>query len=148
MHWSVAAVLTILSWGVYGTLLHQGRTHLGSAYRAFLFVGIAYVFVAVISPLIAIKLTNAPGEYNTKGSTFALIAGVAGAFGAFGAILAFGLGGRPVVVMPLIFACAPMVNTVVSLAVNRPKEMPSPLFFVGIVTAAVGTWLFMTNAPH
>lgn len=148
MNWVSMVIVTIVCWGVYGVLLHQGRMSMGSAQRAFLWVGIAYFLVAIIGPLVVMELRSEPGTYTTKGVSFALAAGIAGAVGAFAVILAFGFGGSPAVVMPLVFAGAPIVNTAATLLLHPPKATPSPMFFAGICLAAAGTWLFMSNAPR
>ena len=51
-----------------------------------------------------------------------LIAGVVGAIGAFGVLLAFGAGGKPYVVMSIVFAGAPIVNVLYSLYNHPPKD--------------------------
>ena len=57
MTWLVFALLTVVSWGVYGVFLHTGQTSMGgdpsvARYKAFLFVGIAYFLTAVLAPLL------------------------------------------------------------------------------------------------
>ena len=61
MAWLVYAFLTVFAWGVYGVFLHSGQMGMADMkhgrYMAFLYVGIAYVFVAVLAPL-AMLLVN------------------------------------------------------------------------------------------
>jgi len=45
-------------------------------------------------------------------------------------------------VAPLVFAGAPIVNVIVSL-LWKTKQAPGPLFFVGIVLAALGAGLVL-----
>ena len=115
MTWLIFAALTVLSWGVYGVLLHTGQMAMGDPvngrYKAYLFVGIAYLVVAVFGSLIVLKLNNVEWSFTSKGMLWSTVAGVAGAIGAIGAIgvlLAFGAKGSPAVAMSLVFAGAPI----------------------------------------
>jgi hypothetical protein len=69
-----------------------------------------------------------PWEWNVAGVRMATIAGVLGAAGALCVILALKTGGSPLVVAPLVFAGAPIVNALVSMAWHRPKSPPEALF--------------------
>ncbi len=109
-------------------------------YKAFLVVWIAYFLVAVLAPLILLKMSGS--DFNVKpGFKWSFIAGVVGALGALGVLLAFGKGGPPSAVMSIIFAGAPVVNAVVALSMHPPAGGLGALrwqFFAGIVLAAVG----------
>jgi drug/metabolite transporter (DMT)-like permease len=160
MTWLLFAFLTVVSWGVYGIFLHTGQSSMGSPdpviarYKAFLFVGIAYFLTAVLAPLFLLMMKGAAWSgYSSKGMWWSLIAGIVGAIGAFGVLLAFGAGGKPGVVMSIIFAGAPIVNAVVSLILHPPaggwSKVPVP-FFLGILLAALGGFLvtyFKPGAP-
>ena len=152
--WLLFALMTVGAWGVYGVLLHLGQSQIGdkadpvnNRYKAFLFVGIAYFLVAILAPLVLLKLRGAAiTEVRGAGALLSLVAGVVGAVGAFGVLLAFGAAPSPVsryvpVIMAIIFAGAPIVNAVVSLALHPPEgglASIRPQFFLGIVLAAVG----------
>ena len=47
MNWLAFVAGAVLSWGVYGAMLHQGQVKLGSPMRALLCVGVAYFLVGV-----------------------------------------------------------------------------------------------------
>ena len=53
--WFVFSLMTVISWGVYGVLLHTGQIGMSDPvngrYKAFLFVGVAYFITAVLAPL-------------------------------------------------------------------------------------------------
>lgn len=156
------ALLTVLSWGVYGILLHKGQTLMQSAdgpkvdptllrYKAFLFVGIAYFLTAVLAPLFMLM---GKGEaftgYTMAGASWSLIAGIAGAIGAFGVLLAFGANGKPPVVMAIIFAGAPLVNALLSTFLHPPANgwsSVNPRFFLGLVLAIGGGYLVARYNP-
>ena len=58
--WLAFTMLTVVSWGVYGILLHKGQVLMGDPangrYKAFLFVGIAYFLTAVLAPLLLLMI--------------------------------------------------------------------------------------------
>src|SRR5882672_7660242 len=123
--WLAFTMLTVFSWGVYGILLHKGQEFMGDPingrYKAFLFVGIAYFLTAVLAPLFLLMAKGAAfSGYTAKGMSWSLVAGVVGAIGAFGVLLAFGAGGKPGVVMSIVFAGAPVVNAVYTLWQHPP----------------------------
>jgi uncharacterized membrane protein len=143
--WLYFVVGAVLSWGVYVPVLHEGQGMMRGALRAFLCVGVAYFLTAVVIPigLMYFDLAGArQGEFNNRGITFATLGGVAGAAGALCIILSIKYGGSPMYVAPLVFAGATIVSTIVSLA-WKTKHMPGPLFFVGILLAAVGAGLVL-----
>lgn len=156
--WIAFVVGAVLSWGVYVPVLHQGQALIGGgkpsdgAARAFLCVGLAYFLTAVVIPLILFGLNlagepltfaNKTGAFNNAGITFATLGGIAGAAGALCIILSIKSGGSPLFIAPLVFAGAPIVNAIVSLLWHPPKFAPGPMFYAGIVLAAVGAGLVL-----
>ena len=162
MTWLLFAFLTVLSWGVYGVLLHEGQMSMqdktNGRYMAFLYVGIAYVLVAVIAPLIVLKLQGGRLDfwaYPAKGLWWSLIAGTFGAIGAFGVLLAFGAAPDPKaayvpVVMSIIFAGAPLVNAITAMIKHPPAGGIGSIkwpFWLGILLAAAGGALVTKFKP-
>jgi hypothetical protein len=154
MHWIIFVLMTVLTWGIYGVLLHAGQTAMGDAvngrYKAFLFVGIAYVIIAVIAPLIMMIINNSSFTFTTKGMSYSFLAGIVGAIGAFCVLLAFGANGTPSVVMSLVFAGAPIVNAVTALSVNPAITGLRSIkwqFVLGILLAALGGYLVTLYRP-
>ena len=145
MNWLVFALMTVLSWGVYGVLLHTGQLGMkdmaNGRYKAFLFVGLAYFLTAVLAPLVVLMVRGADWHYPRSGMLWSLVAGIAGAVGAFCVLLAFGAKGPPSVVMSIVFAGAPVINSLVAIAQHPPAGGLSsikPQFYLGIVMAALG----------
>lgn len=148
--WLLFALLTVVSWGVYGIFLHKGQILMADPangrYKAFLFVGIAYFLTAILAPLAVLIANKATWSMPGSAMTWSLVAGIVGAVGAFGVLLAFGAAPKPTVkyvpvVMSIIFAGAPIVNAVVALALHPPEgglASIRPQFFLGIVLAAIG----------
>jgi hypothetical protein len=154
MNWLVFALMTVASWGVYGIFLHMGQMGMADPvngrYKAFLFVGIAYFLTAVLAPLAVLLLRGANWQYPSGGMMWSLVAGIAGAIGAFCVLLAFGAKGTPAVVMSIVFAGAPVVNSVVAVAQHPPAGgvgSIKPQFFLGIILAAVGGCLVTLYRP-
>jgi len=154
MHWIIFVFGTILTWGVYGVLLHSGQMAMGDPvngrYKAFLFVGIAYFIIGVIAPLVMMYINNSSFDFTAKGMTFSFVAGVVGALGAFFVLMAFGAKGTPSVVMSLVFAGAPVVNAIVAISIHPTIKSLSSLkwqFVVGILLAALGGFLVTSYRP-
>jgi hypothetical protein len=155
MNWLIFALLTVVTWGVYGVFLHTGQTNMADPvngrYKAFLFVGLAYFLTAVLAPLTMLMFKGASWNYPAKGMAWSLIAGIVGAIGAFGVLLAFGAKGTPPVVMSIVFAGAPIVNAVFSLWQHPPAgglASIKPQFFLGILLAAIGGCLVTLYKPN
>jgi hypothetical protein len=145
--WVVFVLGAVLSWGLYVPTLHEGQTNMGGAratasLRGFLCVGIAYFLTAVIIPLIVMWFRGDRFEFSAYGATFATLGGALGAAGALCIILAIGAGGLPLYIVPLVFAGAPIVSSIVSV-LWKTRQMPGPLFFLGMVLAAAGAGLVL-----
>ena len=154
MTWLIFVALTVLCWGVYGVMLHTGQMAMedpvNGRYKAFLFVGIAYLFAAVFGSLIVLKLNNVDWTFAPTGIWWSTVAGIAGAIGALGVVLAFGAKGSPAVVMSIVFAGAPIVNAFVAMAVHPPAGGLAALnwpFILGIAMAAGGGCLVTLFRP-
>jgi hypothetical protein len=162
MNWITYALLTVASWGVYGVLLHTGRSKMpmgpeaaNAGLKAFLFVCVAYALIG-LAALAVLKLRGTNWSFTGGGVTWSLIAGGAGAVGAFTLVLALGAaaqiykGAAAAAVMPIVFAGAPIVNTIVAMTVHPPaggfKSLPLP-FVLGCLMAASGAFLVAKFAP-
>jgi hypothetical protein len=147
MKWTLFVLGAVLSWGIYGPMLHRGQTLLGNPLRALLCVGIAYVMVAVLVPGAALSASGELSGFNGPGVTAATAGGILGALGAVCIIYAFKAGGQPSYVMALVFGGAPLVNVVVSALMHPPKQAPSAMLYAGYLLAAVGAGLVLRYRP-
>lgn len=146
--WMLFVLGALLAWGCYVPMIHAGQVALkGGALRAFLCVGLAYFLTAVLIPLGLLAMKQEPWEFNKHGVSLSLVAGILGAAGALCVILALKTGGTPLVVAPLVFAGAPVVNALVSTAWHRPKSAPEVWFYLGLVLAAAGAFLVLRFRP-
>jgi hypothetical protein len=149
MNWLGFVAGAVLSWGVYGAMLHQGQVKLGNPMRALLCVGVAYFLVGVVVPLIVLA---AQGQglrgFNASGTSFATVAGILGALGAVCIIFAFRTGGLPTYVMPLVFGGAPLVNVLYTMYIHPPKAAVSPMLYVGFLLTAIGAGTVLYYKPQ
>jgi drug/metabolite transporter (DMT)-like permease len=151
--WLVFSVLAGLCWGTYVPLVAYGGRTLQSPYGSFLCVGMAYFLIAVLVPIGLLTTVEVAPKWSATGITFATLAGVAGALGALCVI--FATKSNPsarLYVAPIIFALAPVLNTVISLlwhpsatgAFNFGLEhLPGWKFYLGIVLTGAGAALVL-----
>lgn len=152
--WLFFSIITVVCWGLYGAFLHSGQSAMNDPihgrYKAFLCVGVAYFFTAVLAPLVLLWSKGASWNFTSGGIGWSLLAGIVGAAGAFGVLLAFGARGTPAVVMSIVFAGAPVLNALYTLALHPPaggwRNLPWP-FVLGLVLAAVGGCLVTLYKP-
>ena len=123
--------------------------------RGFFMVGIAYFITAVIIPAIFIfgvgdPTVSAKGtpNFNPWPSLIGLAGGTLGAAGALCIIFAVASGAKPLVVAPLVFAGAPIINTLATIFYFAPvKTAPDWRFFLGLILAACGAGMVMYFKP-
>ena len=160
----VCTLATALCWGVYGPLLHWGHGAMGTGrLRPFICVGIAYVIIAIVGPILLMALTGMENESGlasgwtnrssggVSGIFWSVMGGTAGALGALGVILALNYGGQPGYVMPVVFGCAPVVNTAFTMyfagTYKDLKPVQGGLYFAGLLLVVMGASLVLMFAP-
>lgn len=162
--WLVYAILAGLCWGTYVPFVQQGIAGLQrNSLASFLCVGVAYFLIAVLFPVGMFVAGEKTPVWNSYGISFATFAGVAGALGALCVILANRAVGSLITsgtitreeaanyrlfIAPVIFALAPVLNTIVSLfwhpspeagAFNFGiKDLPGWKLYVGILLTGIG----------
>lgn len=150
--WLLFVACTVVCWGAYVPTVHHGAQAFGGgrgSFRAFLFVGLAYFLMAGVI-LVYLSLSRVePLQLSSKAISLSTIAGIAGALGALGVIFATSpkYGGSPLVVAPLVFAGAPLVNTIVSMIWDKPTKSPGLMFYFGIVLACAGAAIVLRFKP-
>jgi hypothetical protein len=134
--------------GTYGLLLPTGQERMeGSRLRPLICVGIAYLAVAVVVPGLLLSTWGEAGQFTLLGSMWSFAAGVTGALGALGVGMALNFGGRPSYVRPLVFAGAPVVNTLATIGAHRGAGQIGPLFYSGLILLIVGSVAMLVFAP-
>jgi hypothetical protein len=145
----LSVALAMVSWGSYGPVLHRGQAGMqGSRLRPLICIGVSYFLIAVLVPLALLVPLGDAGQWNVGGVSWSLAAGALGALGALGTILAFTLGGKPFTVMPIVFGCAPVINTLTTLALNEKPSSMSPFFLAGMLIVAVGAATVLAFGPR
>lgn len=139
-------VLTMICWGAYGPVLHKGQSLMGGdRWKPLICVGLAYFIVAIVVPVLYLGASGQlSGGWKVGGISWSLASGTAGAVGALGIILAMSAGGKPHLVMPLVFGGAPIINVLVSNFMSgvRFRDL-SPLYLAGVIIVAVGAAIVM-----
>lgn len=156
--WMIFVALAGLCWGSYVPFVAAGGKELRSSYASFLCVGVAYFLIAVLFPLIVFWVRGKVPTFSVNGTVMATMAGVAGALGALCVILAtIEFQGPRLYVAPVIFALAPVINTLISLvwhpgqsifSFGLPQESPHWTFYVGIIFAGLGAGLVLFSKEY
>jgi hypothetical protein len=156
--WMFFVGLAGLAWGVYVPLIASGGKELKNSYASFLCVGVAYFLVAILFPTGILWYRGQMPQWNATGITLATLAGVAGAVGALCVIFAtFEYKGPRIYVAPVIFALAPVINTLVSLLwhpdksvlhFSLPEDPPHWTLYIGIVLAGLGAGLVLFSKEY
>lgn len=146
----LSAAMAMLSWGAYGPVLHKGQAAMsGSRLRPLICIGVSYFLIAVLVPLVLLGPTGDRGTWDAGGLFWSLAAGSLGALGALGTILAFACGGKPFTVMPVVFGCAPVINTFTTLLLAETNpDAVSPVFYAGLLVVAAGAATVLAFGPR
>ncbi len=146
----LSIAMAMFSWGAYGPVLHRGQAAMGgSRLRPLICIGAAYFLIAVLVPLALLVPMGDTGTWEFTGTLWSLGAGSLGALGALGTILAFACGGKPFTVMPVVFGCAPVINTLTTLALaHTPTTAISPWFLAGLLVVAAGAATVLAFGPR
>jgi hypothetical protein len=144
--------VTILGWGLYVPMLRWGQVAMSTGgparWRPFVCVGLAYFLIAVIVPIILLKVKGERGNWTTSGIIYSFFGGALGALGALGIILAINFGGKPIYVAPLVFGSAPVVNSFLTIYLAGRMREIGPLFLAGLVMVILGAVTVLSFAPH
>ena len=146
----LSIAIAMFSWGAYGPVLHRGQAAMGgSRLRPLICIGAAYFLIAVLVPMALLTPMGDKGTWEFTGTLWSLGAGSVGALGALGTILAFACGGKPFTVMPVVFGCAPVINTLTTLALaHTPTTAISPWFLAGLLVVAAGAATVLAFGPR
>ena len=111
----IYALLTGLFWGTYGPVLAESRTFLKSPFKPYVAIGIAYLVWGIGGGLVGMWYKKDEFSFTGPGMLWGLAAGTLGAWGALTLTLAMFSGGKPYVVMPIVFGGAVTVSALVSV---------------------------------
>jgi hypothetical protein len=147
MVWMIFTLGAVLSWGVYGAALGKGTALLHNPLKALLCVGGAYFLIGVLAPVLALSAQGGVRGFNAPGTIWAGLGGALGAIGAVCIIYAFRNGGLPTYVMPLVFGGAPVINVLVTMAIQPPKSAPNPMLYLGFLLVVSGAGMVLYYKP-
>ncbi|MEZ6125990.1 MAG: hypothetical protein R3C49_22915 [Planctomycetaceae bacterium] len=153
------ALGTALCWGMYGPALGNARSTSGpptgwSPFKPYVFIGVAYLVIAIAGGLIAMKVRGDTFSYagaHAPAMNWGFIAGSLGAAGAFfltNAVISSK--GNTALVMPVVFGGAVTVNAIFAWTQLRklPDAHISPMLWVGMALVFTGVVLVAKNTPH
>lgn len=142
------ALLTALFWGTYGPILAESRAFLKSPFKPYVAIGIAYLVWGIGGGLIGMWYKKDDFSFTGPGALWGLAAGTLGAWGALTLTLAMFSGGRPYVVMPIVFGGAVTVSAIFSVWKEREHTSVNPMLWVGIFGIVICAAIVAYCTPH
>lgn len=152
------ALGTALCWGMYGPALGNARSTVKppewSPFKPYVFIGVAYLVIAIVGGLIAMKFKGDTFSYSgthAAARNWGFIAGSLGAAGAFFLTNAVLISkGNTALVMPIVFGGAVTINGLVSWYKFRTNAdiIISPALWLGMALVFAGVVLVAINTPH
>ena len=151
------AIGTALCWGCYGPVIGKARhpDKLYSPFKPYVFIGVAYLVIAIAGGLIMMRVNGDSYSYTEEGHSRAAIWGFAGGtLGALGALcltssmLSFQGPPKPHLVMPIVFGGAVSITAIISVIQTHSARTASPWLWVGMVGVVISIVLVAANTPH
>jgi len=144
------AIATALFWGLYGPALGQARAGLGSPFKPYVAIGVAYLIWGILGGVAGMWYKGDSFAFSGPGSLWGFAAGSLGAWGALTLTLAMFSGGTamPHIVMPIVFGGAVTVSALVPVLTAKGPSQVSPWLWIGIAAIATGIVLVAYNTPH
>lgn len=150
------ALGTALCWGMYGPAIGNARKTPPewSPFKPYVFIGVAYLVIAIIGGLIAMKVKGDTFSYSGTHAVARNWGFIAGSLGAAGALFLTSAvmisKGNTALVMPIVFGGAVTVNGLVSWNKFRTNAdiTISPALWIGMALVFVGVVLVAINTPH
>ncbi len=144
----VYALLTALFWGSYGPVLAESRAFLKSPFKPYVAIGIAYLVWGIGGGIIGMLYKKDDFSFTGAGALWGLAAGTLGAWGALTLTLAMFSGGKPYVVMPIVFGGAVTVSALVSVWKESEHTSVNPMLWVGVAGIVVCAAIVAYFTPH
>ncbi len=164
------AIGTAIFWGCYGPTIGNAQTPRvdgkpllppdgWTPFKPYVFIGIAYLVVAIAGGLVMMKLKGDSFAYSGPAGTSGLthfapakwgfLAGILGAAGALCLTTAMMTSrGNALLVMPIVFGGAVSVTALVSVLRLHEGEKVSPILWVGMALTVLGVIVVALNTPH
>jgi len=148
------ALGTALCWGLYGPTLGRARLvedATASPFKPYVGIGLAYLVIAIVGGLIAMKLVGKDTfDFTDAVTRWGVAAGTLGALGALFLTLSMFTGGAniPHAVMPIVFGGAVTVTALYYIISSGGTLKGGPLLWVGIIGMGICAVLVAANTPH
>ena len=152
------ALGTALFWGLYGPTIGNAQTRAQppegwSPFKPYVFIGIAYLVLAIAGGLIAMKLKGDTFSYSGNQFNPAKWGFLAGSLGAFGALCLttamMTSKGNALLVMPIVFGGAVSVTALFSMYRLRGHDVTiNPMLWIGMLLVVMGVVIVARNTPH
>ncbi len=151
------ALGTAIFWGCYGPTIGNaaaprvdGRA-LWTPFKPYVFIGIAYLFIAIAGGLAMMKFNGDNFSYSgvyAPTMKWGFLAGCLGAFGAVCLTTAMMTSkGNALLVMPIVFGGAVTVTAIVTLIRTYGHVTIHPMLWIGLVLNVVGIVIVARNTP-
>jgi len=149
----IFAAGTALCWGLYGPTLGKARLAdaTASPFKPYVGIGVAYLVIAILGGLIAMKLVGRDSfSFTDAVSKWGFAAGTLGALGALSLTLAMFSGGAriPHAVMPVVFGGAVTITAIYTIVGSGGVLRGGPLLWAGVIGMGVSAILIAANTPH
>lgn len=141
-------LLTALFWGMYGPVLADSRGDLKSPFKPYLLIGLAYLLWGVVGGLVGMWQKGDDFSFPSHGTSLGFVAGSLGAFGALTLTLAMYNGGKPYIIMPIVFGGAVTVSAIFSILKEAEGTHINPLLYLGVAGVIVSAGLVAYCTPH
>jgi hypothetical protein len=158
------ALGTAIFWGCYGPAIGNAQNPVvdgkplpigaggWSPYKSYVFIGLAYLVIAVMGGLIMMKVKGDSFSYAGTQFPTAKWGFLAGSLGALGALMLTSAmmtsRGNAMLVMPIVFGGAVTMTAIVSVIRLGGLSGISPLLWVGMALTLCGVILTAMNTPH
>lgn len=142
------AIMTALCWGLYGPVLAYSRTDLKSPFKPYVAIGLAYLVWGIGGGIVGMIYKGDNFSFTGPGALWGLAGGTLGAWGAFTLTLAMFGGGKPFVVMPIVFGGAVTVSALYSFMTESKDVHVNPMLWVGVAGILVSTVIVARFTPH
>jgi hypothetical protein len=142
------AILTAIFWGTYGPTLAESRVFLKSPFKPYVAIGLAYLVWGIGGGVLGMLYKGDNFSFTGPGAMWGLAAGSLGAFGAFTLTLAMYSGGKPHLVMPIVFGGAVTVAALVSLWKESEHATAHPMLWAGILGIVICAAIVAYYTPH
>lgn len=146
------ALATALCWGMYGPTIGNAHSKLWTPFKPYVFIGVAYVVLAIIGGLGAMAMMGDTFSYSGeqfKPAKWGFLAGLLGALGALCLTSAMMTSkGNALLVMPIVFGGAVTVTAITEIVKRKGAGAENPLLWVGVAVVVTGIVIVVNNTPR